>query len=236
MDQNAKELFPVRRASPATLQTNMPHHLLEIWFGWVSNWGYGGIFLLMAMESSIIPVPSEIVIPPAAFLAAQGHLSMTGVILAGTAGSYIGSVLSYWVSLAVGRPIIARYGKFFFLGEDKVARAETWLARYEAGGIFFARLLPVIRHLISIPAGILRMNFAVFSLMTILGAGIWCGVLAFFGRKAYQVEPNLFDPQHPEAMEHFIKGQSLTITLCSLVLAALYFLMLRLTAKRPQPI
>ena len=114
----------------------MMHHLLEIWFGWVSHWGYWGIFLLMAMESSIIPVPSEIVIPPAAFLAAQGQMSMLGVVAAGTAGSYVGSALSYWVSLVVGRPIIARYGKFFFLSEDKVARAEMWLARYEAGGIF----------------------------------------------------------------------------------------------------
>ena len=78
------------------------------------------------------------------------------------------------------------------------------------------------------------MNFAVFSLMTILGAGIWCGVLAFFGHRAYQIEPNLFDPMHPEAMEHFIKGQSIYITLCAAVLAALYFLMLWLTAKRAE--
>ena len=212
------------------------HHLLEIWFGWVSNGGYWGIVLLMAMESSIIPVPSEIVIPPAAFLAARGDLSMVGVILAGTVGSYLGSALSYGVSLVVGRPIIARYGRFFFLSEAKVARAEIWLARYEAGGIFFARVLPVIRHLISIPAGILRMNFTLFSVMTILGAGIWCSVLAFFGKKAYDLEPRLFDPQHPEAMEHFIKGQSLYITLCVAALAVLYFLMLRLTAKRPETV
>ena len=214
----------------------MMHHLLEIWFGWVAHWGYWGVFLLMAMESSIIPVPSEIVIPPAAFLAAQGQLSMTGVVVAGTLGSYVGSALSYWVSLAVGRPIIARYGKFFFLGEDKVARAETWLERYEAGGIFFARLLPVIRHLISIPAGILRMNFAVFSLMTVLGAGLWCGVLAFLGAKAAHDEPNLLDPLHPEAMEHYIKHHSILITLAAFVLAALYFLMLRLSAKRPETV
>lgn len=227
-------LFTLQTPIGPAPSNEMMHHLLEIWFGWVSNGGYWGIFLLMAMESSIIPVPSEIVIPPAAFLAAGGHLSMAGVILAGTVGSYVGSSVSYVVSLVVGRPVIARYGKFIFLSEDKVMRAETWLARYEAGGVFFARLLPVIRHLISIPAGILRMNFAIFSLMTILGAGLWCGVLSYFGKKAYQLEPNLFDPQHPEAMEHFIKGQSLWITLGALVLAVLYFLVLRLTAKRPE--
>ena len=209
------------------------HHLVEVWYGWVQHGGYWGIILLMAMESSIIPVPSEIVIPPAAFLAAQGHLNMTGVILAGTLGSYLGSTLSYWVSLFVGRPLIARYGRYFLLGEAKIARAEIWLERYEAGGIFFARLLPVIRHLISIPAGILRMNFAVFSAMTVLGSALWCSVLAFLGRRAFQVEPGLFDS--PELMEHFIKHQSLSIVVGVVVLACLYFLMLKLSAPRPAP-
>jgi membrane protein DedA with SNARE-associated domain len=207
------------------------HHLVAIWYGWVQHGGYWGIILLMAMESSIIPVPSEIVIPPAAFLAAQGQLSLTGVILAGVLGSYIGSALSYWVSLLVGRPLIARYGKYFLLSEAKIARAETWLVRYEAGGVFFARLLPVIRHLISIPAGILRMNFAVFSAMTVAGSAIWCGVLAFLGRRAFQIEPGLFN--NPEAMERFIKHESLSIVAGVVVLAALYFLVLKLTAAEP---
>lgn len=207
------------------------HHLVEIWFGWVRDGGYWAILLLMAMESSVIPVPSEIVIPPAAFLAAQGRLSLTGVLIAGTLGSYVGSAASYWISLWVGRPLIARYGKFFFLSADKVARAERWLVRYEAGGIFFARLLPVIRHLISIPAGILRMNFARFTLMTVLGAGLWCGVLAYFGTLAFRVKPDLFDANRPEAMVQFIKGQSHWIVLGVVALAALYFLVLRLTDR-----
>jgi membrane protein DedA with SNARE-associated domain len=134
----------------------------------------------------------------------------------------------------VGRPVIARYGKYFMLGEAKIARAETWLERYEAGGIFFARLLPVIRHLISIPAGILRMNFGVFSVMTVLGAALWCSVLAFLGQRAYQIEPALFDD--PEKMEHFIKHESVAIIGLVIVLAVLYFVMLRLTApKRTAP-
>ena len=207
------------------------HHLVELWFGWVRDGGYWAIILLMAMESSVIPVPSEIVIPPAAFMVAEGRMSMAGVILAGTFGSYLGSAISYWVSLWVGRPLIARYGKFFFLSEDKVARAERWLARYEAGGVFFARLLPVIRHLISIPAGVLRMNFALFSAMTIAGAAVWCSVLAYLGRQAQRAQPDLLDPNHPEAMVHYIKGQSHLIVIGVFVLAALYFLMLRLTAK-----
>jgi len=90
------------------------HHLLEVWFGWVLSGGYPGIILLMAMESSIFPVPSEVVIPPAAFLAAQGHLSFSGVILAGTAGSYLGAGITYWVSRGLGRVVILRFGRLFF--------------------------------------------------------------------------------------------------------------------------
>lgn len=209
----------------------MLHHLIDLWYGWVRDGGYWAIIVLMAMESSIIPVPSEIVIPPAAFLAAQGNLSFAGVIAAGTVGSYLGSAISYWVSLWVGRPLLVRYGRYFLIGEDKLARAETWLARYEAGGIFFARLLPVIRHLISIPAGVVRMNFAVFSVMTILGAALWCGVLTYLGYFAYRVEPNLFSGNDPAALIHFIKHYSHWIALGVLALAVLYFLVLKLTDK-----
>lgn len=208
----------------------MMHHLLVVWVGWVENWGYWGIILLMAMESSIVPVPSEVVIPPAAFLAAQGRLDFWGVIAAGTLGSYLGSALSYAVALGLGRPLVHRYGRYFFLGEDKLARAEIWLARYHAGGIFFARLLPVIRHLISIPAGIIRMNFTVFSAMTVLGSAIWCTVLAFLGDRAFRAQPDLL--QSPEKLEHFIKHDSLAIVACVAVLALLYFVMLLLSSRR----
>ena len=201
----------------------MLHHLVEVWYGWVRDGGYWAIIALMAMESSIIPVPSEIVIPPAAFLAAQGNLSFAGVILAGTFGSYLGSAVSYWASLWIGRPLLAHYGRYFLLGEDKIARAETWLVRYEAGGIFFARLLPVIRHLISIPAGIVRMNFTTFSLMTTLGAASGAACLPTSGTSRTTVEPDLFN-QNPEAWEHFIKSHSIWVVVGALALGALYVL------------
>lgn len=207
------------------------HHFIEIWFGWVLHWGYLGIILLMAMESSIFPVPSEVVIPPAAFLAAQGHLSFAGVVIAGTVGSYLGSAITYWISRAVGRPLVMRYGRYFLLRPDKIERAEVWLARYEAGGIFFARLLPVIRHLISIPAGIVRMNFWLFSAVTIVGSAIWCYILALLGAKAYRLRPDLIS--NPDAMIAFIKSQSLWIILIVAVFAALYFVMMRLSARKP---
>jgi len=206
------------------------HHLLEVWFGWVQQWGYLGIIVLMAMESSIFPVPSEVVIPPAAFMAAQGDLDFTGVVLAGTFGSYLGSAITYWVARALGRPLITRYGKFFLLGPGKLERAEVWLARYEAGGVFFARLLPVIRHLISIPAGIVRMNFAIFSLVTVVGSAIWCYILAYLGRKAFQVRPDLIS--NPDAMVEFIKSQSMWIVLLIVLFAALYLVVMLLSARR----
>ena len=206
------------------------HHLLETWFSWVLTGGYLGIIVLMAMESSIFPVPSEIVIPPAAFLAAQGKLSFTGVVLAGTLGSYLGSAITYWASRLIGRPLIVKYGRFVFVSPKKLEQAEQWLARYEAGGVFFARLLPVVRHLISIPAGIVRMNFGVFSLVTIAGSALWCWILAYLGNKAYHLEPQLLTS--PEALEHFIRQQSKGILLLIAVFAGLYILALRLMKPR----
>jgi membrane protein DedA with SNARE-associated domain len=207
----------------------MMHHLLEVWVGWVLHGGYLGIVILMAMESSIFPVPSEVVIPPAAFLAAQGHLNFTGVIIAGTVGSYLGSAITYWVSRLLGRPLVLRYGRFILLTPEKLERAEVWLERYEGGGVFFARLLPVVRHLISIPAGLVQMGFATFSLVTIAGSAIWCCVLAYIGNEAFRAEPQLLDD--PEAMVRFIKGQSHWLILFVVLFASLYLLTLRLTSR-----
>jgi membrane protein DedA with SNARE-associated domain len=219
----------LERLLDAARNDNM-HHLLETWFHWVLTGGYVGIIVLMAMESSIFPVPSEIVIPPAAFLAAQGKLSFTGVVLAGVLGSYVGSAITYWVSRLVGRPLIVKYGRFVLLNPKKLEQAEQWLARYEAGGVFFARLLPVIRHLISIPAGIVRMNFGVFSAVTIAGSALWCWILAYLGDKAYRLEPELLT--NPDALVRFIHGQSKGILLVIAVFAALYMLSLRLMKPR----
>jgi membrane protein DedA with SNARE-associated domain len=204
------------------------HHLLEVWFGWVLSGGYVGIIVLMAMESSILPVPSEIVIPPAAYLAGQGQLNIYGVVLAGTFGSWLGAAITYWISYWLGRVVVVRWGRFFFVSEAKLVRAETWLRRYEAGGILFARLLPVIRHLISIPAGIIRMGFGMFSLMTIIGSAVWCSVLAWFGKTA--ITPEML--RDPESMVAAMKAQSHLIVGGVLVLAVGYFVVMRFSAAR----
>jgi len=219
-----------RREIPRHRSDDNMHHFLQIWFGWVLSGGYVGIIVLMAMGSTPLPVPAEAVLPPAAFLAAQGRLNPVGVILAGTLGAYLGAALMYWISRWIGRPLVLQFGRFILLTPNKLEHAEHWLNRYEAGGVFFARVLPVVRHLISIPAGIVRMNFVVFSLVTILGSAISCSILAYLGHRAYLVEPDLLT--NPEAMVHFIRGQSRGILLVVTLFAALYMLTLRLMKPR----
>ncbi|MGA3170099.1 MAG: DedA family protein [Chthoniobacteraceae bacterium] len=195
---------------------------------------YLGTFIFMAMESSVLPVPSELVIPPAAYLAASSGHGYLGVIVVGTAGSWFGSAVMYYVSRWLGRVLIVGFGKYVMISEEKLQRAEHWLHRYEAGGIFFARLLPVIRHLISIPAGIIRMNFKVFSTMTVLGSAAWCTVLAMYGAYVLggyaRVHPHWTD--NPQGVLSFMKAQSHWLAGGVAVLCVLYFLFLKLTAKR----
>ena len=206
------------------------HHLLEIWFSWVLSGGYTGIIILMAMGSTPLPVPAEAVIPPAAFLAAKGDLSFVGVIVAGTFGSYVGAAAMYWLSRSLGRPLLLRYGRFFLITEEKIERAENWLQQYEAGGIFFARILPIVRHFISIPAGIVRMPFAIFSITTIAGSAAANGILAYLGAQAYQRQPDLLS--NPEGLVHFIKGQSHWILLFVFAFACLYVFAMRVMHRR----
>jgi membrane protein DedA with SNARE-associated domain len=206
------------------------HSWIHAWFHWVEQGGYWAVIVLMAMESSIFPVPSEVVMPPAAFLAAQGKMNLWGVILAGTFGSWLGSAITYAVSRWWGRPFVMKFGKYFFCPPEKVLRAETFLARYEAGGIFFARLLPVVRHLISIPAGIVRMPFGKFSLMTTVGSFIWCAILSWYGHGVYVRNPKLME--HPETLIAAVKAESLWFVAGIAGLGVLYFLMLRLTAPK----
>jgi membrane protein DedA with SNARE-associated domain len=207
------------------------HHLIQIWFQWVEQWGYLGIILLMAMESSIIPVPSEVVIPPAAFLAMEGKLNTFGVIAAGTFGSWLGAAASYWVSLWLGRVFIARWGRYVLLSERKLERAEKWVHRYEAGGIFFARILPVIRHLISIPAGIIRMNFGTFSVMTLAGSALWCSVLTWFGQKV--LTRSMIESRDVTALISAVResGNFRLILIACVVITGLYLLGVSLTGK-----
>jgi membrane protein DedA with SNARE-associated domain len=206
------------------------HHLIQIWSEWVLTGGYLGLIVLMAMGSTPIPLPAEAVVPPAAFLAAQGRLSLAGVVVASTLGAYLGAVVMYWLSLWLGRPLVVKFGRFILFPPKKLEEAEHWLARYEAGGIFFARLLPGVRHLISVPAGIVRMNFTVFSVMTLLGSAISCSILAYLGVRAERVAPDLL--KNPEALVQFVRGQLHWLILAVLVFAALYIVSIRLSKRK----
>jgi membrane protein DedA with SNARE-associated domain len=198
----------------------MFHKLFATWLALTLKWGYGGIFVLMAIESTVFPLPSEVVIPPAAYWARQGHLNFWAVVLTGTFGSWAGAAISYLVARRLGRPLILKYGKYFFVPEKKWLLAEEWINRYSVAGIFFARLLPVVRHLVSLPAGAARMPFARFSLTTLLGSFLWCTVLAWFGAQVLGDEPRLL--QDPEALSRVLRDKLLWFVAAAAVLFVLY--------------
>jgi membrane protein DedA with SNARE-associated domain len=190
---------------------------LNTWYvGALKAGGYWAIALMMAVESSIFPLPSELVIPPAAHLAHTGKLplSLTGIVIAGMIGSWLGATLMYWAARLAGRPLIMRYGRYVLISAEKVEGAERWAAHYGSMGIFISRLLPVVRHLIGIPAGIVRMNFKTFSLYTLLGSGIWCSVLCYIGIKMGEDE---------KLMNGEVKQVSLWLGGAMLVVGSLYY-------------
>jgi membrane protein DedA with SNARE-associated domain len=169
------------------------HEMFMQLIGWyqhsLDKGGYWLVALLMAIESSVVPLPSELVIPFAAHLAhTQGRMSVAGVVIAGALGSWGGATVMYWASRLAGRPLVMRYGRLVLIPPEKVAAAERWAATYGSFGIFFSRLLPVVRHLIGIPAGIVRVDFRLYSLYTLIGSTLWCTVLAWLGIKAGEDE------------------------------------------------
>jgi membrane protein DedA with SNARE-associated domain len=156
----------------------------------MANISYGLIVALMAIESSFIPFPSEIVIPPAAWKAAQGDLNVVLVVLSGLLGSIIGAVFNYFFALLLGRKVLyafarTRLAHFMLIDEPGVMKAEAYFNKRGASTTFFGRLIPAIRQLISLPAGLSRMHFGKFVLYTSLGAGLWCMVLAGLGYFLY---------------------------------------------------
>ena len=187
--------------------------------------GYSLIALLMAMESSILPLPSEVVIPPAAHLAYTGKipLSLAGIVIAGTLGSWLGATIMYWAARLAGRPLFLRYGKWILVPPKKIEGAERWAAHYGSMGIFISRLLPVVRHLIGIPAGIVRMDYKLFSLFTVLGSAMWCAVLCYVGIKMGQDE---------QLMKGELHRISLWLGGAMLVLGGLYYFLVHRQMKK----
>jgi membrane protein DedA with SNARE-associated domain len=167
-------------------------------FDWyMANLNYFTVALLMAIESTFLPLPSEVVVPFAAFKAGQGELNVFLVVFFGTVGALSGSLINYTLAYYLGRPLVYRFagsklGKIFLLSEAKIVHAEEFFIRNGKTSTFIGRLVPGVRHLISIPAGLARMNIRDFILYTFLGAGIWNIILAVIGYYLYEIREQIF--------------------------------------------
>jgi membrane protein DedA with SNARE-associated domain len=159
----------------------MLHEFIDWILVTVNAWGYTGIFVLMALESTVLPIPSELVVIPAGYLAFKGEMNLVLIFLASTLGSLAGAFVNYAFALLVGRPFLERYGRWFFVKPEMLHKTDAFFVRHGAISTFTGRLIPGIRHLISLPAGLTRMNLLSFSLYTTLGAGIWTIVLIALG-------------------------------------------------------
>jgi membrane protein DedA with SNARE-associated domain len=160
---------------------------IDWYLGALDAGGYWLVGLLMAIESSVVPLPSELVVPPAAHLAVTtGRMSLGGIVVAGAIGSWVGASAMYWAARLLGRPLLLRFGRYLLVTPDKIAAAERWSLRFGPYGVFAARLLPVIRHLIGVPAGVVRMHYGWYSAVTLAGAAIWTAVLCAVGVAAGQ--------------------------------------------------
>jgi membrane protein DedA with SNARE-associated domain len=207
--------------------TELLHQFSDWYLSTLAQGGYGLIAALMALESTFVPIPSEVIIPPAAYLAhTQGQFSILGVVLAGTVGSWVGASVMYWGARLLGRPLIVRFGRYVGLGQAKIELAERWCAHYGPPGVFFSRLLPVIRHLIGIPTGILQMDFRRYALATLAGSLLWCSVLAWLGVEVGSNRELLLGSVH---------RFSLLVFAIAAVLAALYYFFVQRPSSRLGP-
>ena len=149
----------------------------------ISLMGYSGVVLLMAIESACIPLPSEIIMPFAGYLVSTGEMNLWGVSVAGAFGCVVGSMVAYWVGMYGGRPVIEKYGKWFFISRRDLDMADRWFEKRGEIIVFVARLLPAIRTFIAFPAGVARMNIPKFIIYTFAGSLPWCLGLAYIGQK-----------------------------------------------------
>lgn len=189
------------------------HELIQWLVATIGALGYPGIFLLMAMESSVIPIPSEIVMPPAGYLAQRGEMNLVAVILLGTLGSLVGAYANYYAARHLGRPLILKYGKYVLISEAKFRRVEQFFQDHGEVSTFVGRLLPVARHLISLPAGLTGMNHLRFSAYTLLGAGIWVTVLTLIG---------YFIGKHEDLVQKYSHQSLIGAIALSVVVVAVY--------------
>jgi len=202
----------------------MLESFVQFVLGMVSDMGYTGIVILMALESSFIPFPSEVVVPPAGYLAARGEMNIYLVVLSGTAGSLIGAVANYYIAVFMGRRLLEKYGKYIFLKPERLEKIDKYFRKHGEITTFVGRLIPGIRQYISFPAGLGRMNIPKFCFFTSLGAGIWVVVLAvlgyFVGNNLELIKSNL----HPITL----------ITLCLLAVIVIIYIFWNKKGRRDE--
>jgi membrane protein DedA with SNARE-associated domain len=196
----------------------------------LSNLNYGTICFLMLLESTVVPVPSEFVVTPAAYHAASGQLDVWLIILFATIGADIGASINYVVALYVGRPVIyrfanSRWGKMCLLNEEKVKKSEKYFDDHGIVATLTGRLIPGIRHLISIPAGLARMHYGKFLLYTTIGAGAWHGILAALGWYLHTIVP---EEQLNDKISEYAEYIKIVI-LALVVIAIVYFLVKKMS-------
>jgi len=180
----------------------------------IFDWGYLGIFIMMAIESSFIPFPSEIVLIPAGYLASQGEMSIGMIMAAALGGSMVGAFINYFLALTLGRKILQNYGKYFFIKETALDKMDAYFEKHGHISTFIGRLIPGIRQLISIPAGLARMNLGMFSLYTAMGAGIWALILTLLG---------YFIGENQELIDIYLKQITMAVVGTLVVVGFVYY-------------
>jgi len=202
----------------------MTELLVDHIVNWIALSGYGGVIILMALESMVAPIPSEAVMPFAGFLIFEGKFSFHEVILFSTIGSFIGSVISYYAGLYGGRPFVVRFGKYLLLDLHDLEVTERFFNKYGDKTIFISRFIPVVRHLISLPAGAGEMKFGKFILYTVIGAGLWNSFLAYAGFRL---------KSHWEEIRHYSQALDIAV-LFVLLLGVTYFVYFHIRRKKKQ--
>jgi len=198
----------------------------------LSNLNYGTILFLMLLESTVVPVPSEFVVTPAAYHAASGQLDVWLVILFATIGADLGASINYFVALYVGRPVIykfanSKWGKMCLLNQEKVEKSERYFDDHGIVATLTGRLIPGIRHLISIPAGLARMNYWKFLLYTTIGAGCWHAILAALGWYLHSIVP---EEQLNDKISEY--AEYIKLIIIALVIAAIAYFVIKTWVKK----
>ena len=192
----------------------MLHELAQELVNLIFDWGYIGIVIMMAIESSFIPFPSEIVLVPAGYLASKGEMSMWAIMAAALVGSMIGSFVNYFLALTLGRKFLLKFGKYFFIKEATLLKMELYFQKHGHISTFTGRLIPGVRQLISIPAGLAKMNLAEFTLFTFLGAGIWALILVLLG---------YFIGENQELISKYLKEITVVVFIAVVFIGLLYY-------------